>query len=114
MTKPTPTPWNYKLDETYTIVDSDGDRLASMHFLKGHLGRRHSDEVAANARLIVRAVNAHEAMVVALARCIDIFEDDGYSPTHCDCDPSVGINTCFYCEARAALALARGDDDDTP
>lgn len=41
----------------------------------------------------------------------DYMEDNGYSSTLCDCDPSVGINTCDYCDARAWLAAEEREDD---
>ena len=61
----------------------------------------------ANAHHIVKCVNCHNDLLAALTTLVNIMEtEDGYSATHCDCDPSVGIMTCSYCEARAAIKKA--------
>lgn len=106
MNKHTPTPWQYTPSGHGALSLYGPDNKGLWH------KDRTDDEQDANARLIVRAVNCHRKLVKALAGCVDVFKDYGYSPTHCDCDPSVGLNTCIYCEACAALARARGDDDE--
>ena len=64
--KPTPTPWAiFKAG----IGEENGDGIASLW--------RGSEEREANAALIVRAVNAHEALVKALnaaVRMLDPFD----------------------------------------
>ena len=61
VSKHTPGPWKARLDETYTIRDSNEDRIAQSTFLCRR-GRRHSDEVAANTRLMAAAPDMLEIL----------------------------------------------------
>ena len=95
MTKPTPTPWAIVPGYDWqTICGPNGDRIGTVKRLTG------SDAKVgmANARLIVRAVNSHEALVEALTTLINDAKNV-MSPEYLD-------------QARAALSLARGEDDD--
>jgi len=72
--KPTPTPWatDSKWDQVLdgVAIRSGGNLIAKAMYLGG------TDQAKANAALIVRAVNAHEAMKEALKRLLfDAFED---------------------------------------
>lgn len=61
----------------------------------------------ADADLIVRAVNSHDALVAALEKARN------YVP--CSCPPFSGGGadpTCGWCEMGRALALARGETDE--
>jgi len=65
MTKHTPAPWNPYFNETYGVLGPDKGRVAICMNLKGAhglAGRRHGDEVAANARLIAAAPELLEAL----------------------------------------------------
>jgi len=68
------------------------------------------DEQGANAALIVRAVNAHEAMLAALKACADQF--DFYVGQHLAKSPpdyaKAETNKDFAEKCRAAIRLAEG------
>jgi len=55
----------------------------------------------ANAAFIVRAVNSHEALVEALSNLVGVIDECQ------DIDP---INSDYYAAARAAISLAKGED----
>lgn len=66
-TRFTPGPYTARIDETATVRDADGDKLAQMSHLKGYMkGRRDADEVAATARLFAAAPELYEALKDAL------------------------------------------------
>ncbi len=99
--KPAPTPWRYK---PFTSHDPDISTLSGWANIWGAKEQRALASVGggvgamgnfeANAALIVRAVNAHEALVEALE---DMVEEWACSDDDCP-------HGCK--EARAALALA--------
>ena len=65
--------------------------------------RASAREIHPDAKLIAAAPD----LLRTLRNLVDVMESDyGYSASHCDCDPSVGIDTCNYCEARAAIKAA--------
>ena len=90
MTEPTPRPWTCRGG---IIRDAEDDPVVSTD-----VSHRSFDEDEAIERLIVRAVNAHDEMVAALKRLIDL--DAGTaSDDHQDWDAAIAA-------ARAALAKA--------
>ncbi len=103
MTKHTPTPW--KVAETAPLVMDRGMFIRCVN--EGHdhgaiacvnLGSR-SEEVQANARLIVKAVNCHDDLIEALTGLLEV------CPCKNGCDPK--DMTCATNAARAALAKAK-------
>ena len=85
--KPTPTPWAiFKAG----IGEENGDGIASLW--------REGDEREANAALIVRAVNAHDALVKALKTALGVV-DQG---RRIDSEQAHYLRVQF----KAALALA--------
>ena len=58
----TPTPWDIAAHMTYTIADAQGRVIASTRTLSF----LNTEEAISNARFIVQAVNAHEALLAAL------------------------------------------------
>lgn len=103
MTKPTPTPWRIVRDFGRTrVVDADG---------------RYVQIVKEHPR-IVRAVNSHEALVKALEALFTVTGNETEDGQMSRMATREG-RLYFYRQlrpirdqARAALALARGDDDD--
>jgi hypothetical protein len=89
-TKHTPTPWHRAGD--YIVSE---DEIAVAEITNPCLASQTED---ANAAFIVRAVNAHEALVRALRELIEAAEEDGRPDRPC-----VRV-------ARAALALAEGKE----
>lgn len=68
---PTPTPWRVSALDYWTIV-ADGKRVAECVVQdESTIGRRRDEESEANASLIVRAVNAHDALVSALEAIVN-------------------------------------------
>lgn len=93
----TPTPWSlhYMPGDTLPTICGGGGPVAEPRWEVGDA------EGMANARLIVRAVNAHDALVAALNRFVDDF---------CECDRAPDgrvLNECRGCEATTALKLAQ-------
>jgi hypothetical protein len=90
---PTPRPWQIKGNGVY---GPNGDWVLT--FNATARGR-------ANAELIVRAVNSHDALVAALERCIITLNSamDKDFPLNLTWDDAVGM-------ARAALKLAKGTE----
>ena len=78
------------------------------------LQMRDSHRLIANARLIVTAVNAHDALVKACTRMLNLSSHCDYEgpedakPEDC---PGIVENGfwCHWCQMRAALALVGGD-----
>jgi hypothetical protein len=70
MSKHTPGPWIFELGEAYRVrSQQDGGQIAIMGNLKGQFGlggRRNSDEVACNARLIAAAPDLLEALGIVI------------------------------------------------
>ena len=95
MTKPTPTPWCLSPQGRHIRLKRHGYNIASMN---DHL----DGEWEANARLIVHAVNSHEAMKEALDDMLQAFGHTAWESVH---------DAAAVDAARAALALARGDND---
>lgn len=109
----TPTPWRYGLIETdegrefslYSIdpsTDPDG-KLADYGgaiLESGCMVAESDDEADANARLIVRAVNAHAGLVAACEAIMDYWRDTGFA----ECEPGC---TCIVDQLRAALDKAK-------
>jgi hypothetical protein len=92
-TKPSPRPWKQDGDE---VIDATGNYIVDCRY--------EGDAVAnENATLIVRAVNAHEAMVEALAWAMYQINEPrlvrGQNDEH----------VAAWQKARAALRLARGE-----
>ena len=97
MNKHTPGPWKPYFDETYGVLGPDKGRVAICMNLKGAhglAGRRHGDEVAANARLIAAAPDLLEALNAMLTH-MGMDEDDW--------------NKVTFNQARAAIAKATGE-----
>jgi len=97
MNKHTPGPWNPYFDETYGVLGPDKGRVAICMNLKGAhglAGRRHGDEVAANARLIAAAPDLLAALNAMLTH-MGMDEDEWTKPT--------------FDQARAAIAKATGE-----
>ena len=71
MSEPTPGPWvSQGWVPTWAYIpikDARHNLVCSLHSHEGHNYTR--DEVEANARLIVRAVNCHADLVAALEAC---------------------------------------------
>lgn len=96
MSAHTPGPWAYRLTETYAVLGPDGGRVAICTNLKGQHGlggRRESNEVAANARLIAAAPELLEALQAMV-----------------ECSHTNDIQTCAMASqlARAAIVKATG------
>lgn len=91
--KATPRPW--KFDKKFADVIGSDDWPV--------FGNRYKDELRANAKLIVRAVNAHDQLVKTLEDLLDAIESEGEAD-HYDCV----IDDC-YTNARNALKLAKGE-----
>lgn len=86
----TPTPWHTGGTGNLIVFAGDGYAVANATVFHG---KQEDGESAANAALIVRAVNAHDKLVAAVRAYLSAQGD-------CDCD------TCEL--ARAALAAAEG------
>ena len=123
--KHTPLPWSYCCNKCYTIMSTNhpiakvvrgdwGDDYPSVRLvgnsslaLKAEpymaqitYGHIEKETAAANGALIVRAVNAHDALVEALKACLPFIDDalDAHS---------VMSQSALTDECRAAVALAR-------
>ena len=104
----TPTPW-HTTDRGYRITIDSGDKIA----LAEVFPMNEVYEKAANARLIVTAVNAHAQLVEALhsiakAPCLmellgETWTDEQGNPEPCGCPG---------CTARAALRAAEPDENE--
>lgn len=118
MTKPTPTPW--KIRDGWADTVQPCDASLNNEFIIATL---YGPDRAANARLIVRAVNAHEALVEALDHAVNIIREhvpedalgiDGEGNFE---EPGGHLTRCWpvldehlhYMDA--ALALAKGDPE---
>ncbi len=69
-------------------------------FTKGSLGWEYADHVCALA-------DEAKRLAEALEELHNKYVVDLYGANCCDCDPSVGIESCAPCQARAALASYR-------
>lgn len=104
--KATTRPWRVwnpnKCDNSCSIAGPNGERIASLVDLAaGRDGHGHDPEgaaatLAANAALIVQAVNAHDVLVDALESLLFACRDGIVLP-----------RDCAHQQARAALTLAR-------
>jgi hypothetical protein len=94
--KPTPRPWrNGEYDK---ITDDKGETITLQGFALS-MGR--NDEAAANAALIVRAVNSFDALVAACEAVAAHIDPEAPIPNTSKRDAMLKL--------RAALALARGE-----
>jgi hypothetical protein len=77
-TKHTPLPWFYQSDVIYSKTPSDGYETTAVAYVGDELrhvgGLQYGKPRDANAALIVRAVNSHDAMVKALETAVDRLE----------------------------------------
>lgn len=110
----TPTPWRaWRMpDDRPGLWEISADHPNGV---QSHIATLKNDamptESEANAALIVRAVNAHEALVSALEAIVKWADDNGLSKT-----PSGGFGVFrydgteyeVYTKARAAIRAARG------
>lgn len=110
----TPTPWNVRDSEIYTEPENTIAIDAGALCVAGVVGDDATAE--ANARLIVRAVNAFEPMrealeaLVSLSHFVEVDQACWYC-TECDNEAAIGQeiehdHTCVIGKARTALALA--------
>lgn len=107
-TRYTPTPWRAVLDEDGVNVwarDGEGEHHIANLDVAAHGKFLSSEEMDANAALIVRAVNNHEALVEALAEFIEAFGNRGESTSLHVWDQRL---KAARDKARAALASATG------
>jgi hypothetical protein len=102
-TQHTPGPWNPYFDETYGVLGPDKGRVAICMNLKGShglAGRRHGNEVAANARLIAASPDLLEALKMGYADTMDYIQRNHLSGSE---------NNHWLVLARAAIAKATGE-----
>jgi hypothetical protein len=101
----TPGPWSYEMPDEVVVRAPDGGRLAQLLFLRGRhgtLGRRNTDEVIANARLIASAPD----LLDALRDALEFIEDHADVSDGPDGSPRPN-RAMQLCEPiRAALAKA--------
>ena len=108
----TPTPWEVSALDYWSIV-GDGKHIADCRVQDERtIGRSRDHESEANAELIVRAVNAHEALVSALTETLRALR------AHIASDAArTGIVAEYFCpctknevaRAEAAIRAARGE-----
>ena len=72
MKEPTPRPW--VVDFNHRIVDGEGEPIADCKVV-GAITRLSNQKPAADAALIVRAVNAHDDLVAALRALVDKYAE---------------------------------------
>lgn len=117
--KPTPTPWSIHGGNLIRIGGGYQGRttIAGVHRLGAHGGIKAEGDAGANADLIVRAVNAHDAMVAALKEARQFVQHEierrDFSTTpRSDADPSYVDDAKAAEDLRgtinAALKLAEG------
>jgi hypothetical protein len=110
----TPGPWSYEMPDEVVVRAPDGGRLAQLSFLRGRhgtLGRRDTDEVIANARLIAAATDLLEAAEAALAYDAEIqgcANDPDRMASHCTAQGQTldDLYERWIALSRAALAKA--------
>lgn len=81
--KHTPTPW-----DAFTEPDFSGwwaIRQKTEDGLNHEVGSSYSGLEEADAKFIVRAVNSHDALVLALKRCLIRIEEECADPEYLDC-----------------------------
>lgn len=93
----TPTPWRSDRRASYRVVAGEDDTVATT----GHQSNLH-DQWQSNAVFIVRAVNAHEALVEALERLLVAADQISLDANSGQADEAI------Y-NAIAALKLAKGE-----
>lgn len=106
----TPTPWDWGIHEdTDEIGLLAGDRgIARLFDTRGVALPIPREEALANAELIVRAVNSHDALVGALEDCAELLDHIHQSMGRHNCTvdcPDIGKRVR---RAGNALALAKG------
>lgn len=93
----TPTPWDF--DDLYVISEDGMTKGDGSGWIVAKISPHNGDGAGetdrANAELIVRAVNAHEALLTAAKKADEAFRREGYSGPERD-----GL--------RAAISLAEG------
>lgn len=97
--KATPRPWKWSEDKRYPTTDLVGaDGTSILQIYESH-GGGWMPENEADSELIVRAVNAHDALVEALEEAL--FMDD--------ISDHYGLSSRVREKAKAALLLAKGE-----
>ena len=102
MVEATPRPWRVKDGNGFVVEDSYG--IAILSTTSGAQNRR---AARANARLIVRAVNAYDALVSALEQIHEWA--DAHSDGAPDASPRDRDAAMIYAITSEALRLARED-----
>lgn len=116
MIEATQRPW--RVDDEQ-IIDADGKVIATLRqrgplleMVAGDHVTHYLPETEANAELIVRAVNAHDALVAALeayvAAEVPEMQSEHFQERVKAAGPRGAAVVAAYHEALAALALARG------
>lgn len=105
----TPTPWAlFNLNGVLEIHDSDDLNHAKsvVHWTGFDAAQGDFSERQANAALIVKAVNAHDALVNAL----ELFQSFGCPRCNGDCSSAnPPVSACPMQDAQRALSLARSE-----
>lgn len=103
----TPGPWCVEFDEVYAVrSQQDGGRVAMMTNLKGQFGmqgRRSSDEVAANTRLMAAAPDLLEVLQL-FVQYEEYVESEKY-------EAAMAAYLQLRKDARAAIAKALGETE---
>jgi hypothetical protein len=94
-TQHTPTPWQFHYSSDANTLLPDLNALASAVAMQ--IGDGSDSQAEANAALIDRACNSHDALVAALRHAV----------AYCDITPDEhGLSDSLLAEMRAALAAA--------
>ncbi len=110
--KHTPVPWatEHMTGDCWLIYDAEGEGIARTCEPGVDGARNYSDEEnEANARLIVRACNAHKELLKALLQLVDLASEISSSNQHDIHIPGIvwiGFREAIS-QARAAIAKAR-------
>mgnify|MGYP003395858616 FL=1 len=76
MKKHTPTPWEYGGNNSRAIYGNDGYEVAKMHLPPLPFGADR-EEMAGNARFIVRACNSHKRLLEACKAIVALADGQG-------------------------------------
>lgn len=104
----TPTPWSEFAESGDWWIqqcDADGNPIG------GTVVSNANDMSSADMLFIVRAVNAHDAMLNAIARYLELHSNCDYTegfPAVCPGVAQAG-GQCHWCELNAARKMARGE-----
>lgn len=108
----TPTPWRTWEPETSKLITVECDAGTAENPITGkHIcttGHRNHAEAQANAAFIVKAVNCHEALTVALRRCLDAINAYGIADSK-KYDSSREKVKLGYAALNASSALAEAE-----